>query len=232
MNEESRLKLTKLKAAKRAAKLKVARKQAASRKAEKERSEAILRSLQDISDQLGKQEVNVAVDTTKLEQIVADISITPEIKSGDVYVDTELVAREVATLKDALAVDKTAALKAPLDSLIKAVQEPAGQQPSDYVPYRRVVKQGNVLRFDDVIAASGAGGSSGDTITLPTYGIARIDDASDPAYYGFENNSGEWYILRNTDSTGLWEYYAGTGGITTNWAGRAGYTYADKGAIF
>ena len=221
-------------AAKRSAKLLAAKKAKTLRKAEIQRSEAILSSLQSISDQLGKQEVSVAVDTTKLEQIVADISITPEIKSGDVFVDTELVAKEVASLKQALEVDKTAALKEPLDKLIKAVQEPTGRTPGDYIPYRRVVKMGNILKFDDAIVSSvgGGGGVASDPVVLPTYGIARIDDASDPAYYGFENNSGDWYILRNTDSTGLWEYFAGTSGITTNWAGRAGYAYADKGAIF
>lgn len=62
------------------------------------------------------------------------------------------------------------------------------------------------------------------------FGIARIDDASDPSYYGFENTVGKWYILRSTDSTGKWEYTAGTGGIDSNWAGRAGLTYTDRNA--
>lgn len=71
------------------------------------------------------------------------------------------------------------------------------------------------------------------TIVGTSYGIARIDDSFDPAYYGFENNDGNWYILRNTDTSGLWEYSVlASGGIASNWAGRAGLTYVDKGDAF
>ena len=64
------------------------------------------------------------------------------------------------------------------------------------------------------------------------YGIARIDDATDPAYYGFERADSNYYILKENDATGEWKYFAGTGGIGSNWADRATYVYEDKGVIF
>lgn len=74
----------------------------------------------------------------------------------------------------------------------------------------------------------------GNVSTASKWGIARIDPTTiEPYYYGFEDNDGNWYILRETESTGLWEYTApSTGGVVTGWAGRAGLTYADKGVAF
>lgn len=115
---------------------------------------------------------------------------------------------------------------------------PKSQDASDYVPYRRVIFNGTKLEFDDTrtspggVGGGGGGGAAVVNIDLPTYGVARIDDDADPTYYGFEDNDSNWYILQEYDANQTWLYFAGAGGIATQWANRASLAYADKGTIF
>ncbi len=69
-------------------------------------------------------------------------------------------------------------------------------------------------------------------IKSPTdsYGVTEIDDST-PAYYGFVNKEGAWYITRE-DSTGSYRYYKGTNNFSANWSGRASLTYNYFDAIF
>lgn len=62
-------------------------------------------------------------------------------------------------------------------------------------------------------------------IKAPTdgYKISEIDDSS-PAYYGFINKDGAWFILKE-DSAGTYRYTKGSSNFSTNWTGRAGLTY-------
>jgi len=54
------------------------------------------------------------------------------------------------------------------------------------------------------------------------YKISEMDDSS-PAYYGFVNKDGAWFILK--ESSGGYRYVKGASSFTTNWTGRAGLTY-------
>lgn len=233
MNER-RLKIAKLRQSRKEARLEQLRTQADIKKEQNQtRREqvshllAILKKL----DSLGDRDINVNVETERLEKILSGIKTTPQIKTGDVVVNTDPIAKEVAAIKSAIGKDNVA-LKQSMSRLIETLKkEDPGQQPTDFLPFRRVIRQGGQLKFDDSLPTGSFSGGGG-SIPLPTYGIARIDDASDPSYYGFENNDGDWYILRETASTGKWEYTAGTGGIDGSWAGRAGLTYADKGSVF
>lgn len=57
------------------------------------------------------------------------------------------------------------------------------------------------------------------------YENADIDESGSPAYYGFKDSTGRWYI-RKID-TGHSTYAIGSSGYTTSWTGRAGLTYAE-----
>lgn len=55
------------------------------------------------------------------------------------------------------------------------------------------------------------------------YKISELDDSS-PAYYGFLDKDGAWFILKE-DSSGTYRYVKGSSSFSTNWTGRAGLTY-------
>ncbi len=55
------------------------------------------------------------------------------------------------------------------------------------------------------------------------YNITDLDDSS-PAYYGYMNKAGNWYIMKE-DSSGAYRYTKGTSSYSSNWTGRAGLSY-------
>lgn len=55
------------------------------------------------------------------------------------------------------------------------------------------------------------------------YRIGQLDDAS-PAYYGYTNKDGAWFILKE-DSSGNYRYTKGSSGFSTNWTNRAALSY-------
>lgn len=69
-------------------------------------------------------------------------------------------------------------------------------------------------------------------VKTPTdgYKISQIDDSS-PAYYGFVDKSGAWFIMKE-DSTGAYRYTKGATGFATNWTNRATLTYDLFDVIF
>ncbi|OGD07304.1 hypothetical protein A2899_04855 [Candidatus Amesbacteria bacterium RIFCSPLOWO2_01_FULL_49_25] len=56
------------------------------------------------------------------------------------------------------------------------------------------------------------------------YKITEIDDASSPAYYGFVDKTGAWFIQRE-ESSGAYRYVRGSSSFSTNWTNRASLTY-------
>lgn len=50
------------------------------------------------------------------------------------------------------------------------------------------------------------------------YRIAELDDST-PAYYGFMDKNGNWFILR--DDNGTYKYLTGSSGFSTAWTNRA-----------
>lgn len=69
-------------------------------------------------------------------------------------------------------------------------------------------------------------------IKSPTdaYGVTEIDDST-PAYYGFVNKEGAWYITREGND-GSYRYNKGTGSFTSNWSNRSSLTYDYFDATF
>ena len=65
---------------------------------------------------------------------------------------------------------------------------------------------------------------------IDAYGVTQIDDSS-PAYYGFVNKDGAWYITKE-DSAGAYRYNKGVASFTSNWSNRAALTYDYFDAIF
>lgn len=55
------------------------------------------------------------------------------------------------------------------------------------------------------------------------YKITDLDDSS-PAYYGFVDKTGNWFIMKE-DSSGAYRYTKGASSYSTNWTGRAGLSY-------
>lgn len=55
------------------------------------------------------------------------------------------------------------------------------------------------------------------------YKISELDDSS-PAYYGFVDAGGAWYILKE-DSAGAYRYAKGSSSFSTNWTNRASLFY-------
>jgi hypothetical protein len=76
---------------------------------------------------------------------------------------------------------------------------------------------------------------SGGGETSPTdgYGINNIDN-SGPNYYGFENQDGNWYIIKEVDSSNpsAYTYAAGTSDYATAWTNRTTQTYDTFGNTF
>jgi hypothetical protein len=70
-------------------------------------------------------------------------------------------------------------------------------------------------------------------IRTPTdgYKITEIDDASSPAYYGFVDKNGAWFIMRE-DSSGGYRYAKGSSNFAANWANRTSLTYDYFDAVF
>ncbi len=85
-----------------------------------------------------------------------------------------------------------------------------------------------------VISVKDSGGTKIDpAIKSPTdgYAIANIDSASYPAYYGFVNKDGGWYIMRENPQN-TFQYSSGGSSFSTNWTGRAGLSYASFDTTF
>ncbi len=62
------------------------------------------------------------------------------------------------------------------------------------------------------------------------YRINQLDDSS-PAYYGFTEKGGAWFIMKE-DSSGNYRYTKGTSDFSTNWTGRAALSYDYYDVIF
>ncbi len=69
-------------------------------------------------------------------------------------------------------------------------------------------------------------------IKTPTdgYKITQLDDSS-PAYYGFLEKNGAWFIMKE-DSSGNYRYTKGSSSFSTNWTDRASLTYNYFDVIF
>lgn len=90
------------------------------------------------------------------------------------------------------------------------------------------VSQG--FNSDGIISAI-QGISGGASDILSGYTQARLDLAGEPMYVGYENISA--YIIKRINfTTGLVDYYAGSGAVGTAWAGRAGYTYVEANTLY
>lgn len=66
------------------------------------------------------------------------------------------------------------------------------------------------------------------------YRISQLDDASLPAYYGYLDKSGAWFIMQE-DALGNYRYARGTSdftNVTTGWPNRANLSYGYFDAIF
>lgn len=70
-------------------------------------------------------------------------------------------------------------------------------------------------------------------IKTPTdgYKISEIDDTSSPAYYGFVDKTGAWFITKE-EASGAYRYTKGDSSFSTNWSNRASLTYGYFDAIF
>lgn len=84
-------------------------------------------------------------------------------------------------------------------------------------------KDGYVLDIDGINELYGDRLLDPRMSTLVSYVRVNADDAGDPAYYGYQTNSGNWYIMKNT--AGAFTYCVGGTDYSTNWTGRTGLTY-------
>jgi hypothetical protein len=65
------------------------------------------------------------------------------------------------------------------------------------------------------------------------FAISDIDSSGDYKYFGFESQSGEWYIMRKTISTNNFRYCADfSTDYTTAWANRQLLAYTNFANIF
>lgn len=56
------------------------------------------------------------------------------------------------------------------------------------------------------------------------YKITDLDDSA-PAYYGFVDKDGNWFIQKEDDTSGAYRYVKGTSSYSTNWTNRGSLTY-------
>ena len=121
--------------------------------------------ISELSDQVSK--ISEAVDIKEqLELLAAKLDFKPQ------EVDLSGIEMAIKDSKPVINVDLEDMKKAIIEirERVEANKAPEqGQQPGDYVPYRRVIKVGNVLLFDDNITGSGgARGGGTDTSGLAT----------------------------------------------------------------
>jgi hypothetical protein len=57
------------------------------------------------------------------------------------------------------------------------------------------------------------------------YKVCDIDDAGDPAYFGYADVDGNWYIVKNAVASKSFRYASGSSDYATNWTGRAALVY-------
>lgn len=63
------------------------------------------------------------------------------------------------------------------------------------------------------------------------YGITHIDNSTYPAYYGFVDKTGAWYVMQENPQNSF-SYSKGVATFSTNWTGRSGLTYASFDVTF
>ena len=71
-------------------------------------------------------------------------------------------------------------------------------------------------------------GAAGATV----YGINNKEATATYKYFGFQDASGNWYIMRKTIATNIFEYVAGASAYSTAWTNRASQTYTDYATAF
>jgi hypothetical protein len=62
------------------------------------------------------------------------------------------------------------------------------------------------------------------------YEISDVDDAAYPAYYGYIEKDGAWYIME--ENAGAFRYAKGASNYTTSWTNRAALVYDYYDAVF
>ena len=62
------------------------------------------------------------------------------------------------------------------------------------------------------------------------YRVADMDDSS-PAYYGFTDLDGNWFIIKE-DTDGSYKYVRGASSYTSNWTTRSGQSYDYYDVVF
>jgi len=74
---------------------------------------------------------------------------------------------------------------------------------------------------------AGRGNVSIDGILVTTgqYRLSDLDGTGDPAYYGYLDTDGGWYIMKLNSEAGTARYIKGASDYATNWTGRAGLSY-------
>jgi hypothetical protein len=87
-----------------------------------------------------------------------------------------------------------------------------------------------IPQFPNKIAVTNPDGSliGGST----TWGISDIEATATYKYFGFQDASANWYIMRKTIATKKFEYAAGASAYSTAWTNRASQTYTDYATAF
>ncbi len=70
------------------------------------------------------------------------------------------------------------------------------------------------------------------TDALGHYFASDIDESGDPAYYGFLDKAGNWYILEINTASGTYRYEVGASAYSTAWTNRATQSYGYFDAKF
>lgn len=83
------------------------------------------------------------------------------------------------------------------------------------------------LEADGSIPITIVSGGGSTTTRWALYADARQDLSGDPMYFGKEDATGNWVIKQFGITSTETKYFEGAGGISSNWAGRAGYAYVE-----
>lgn len=92
----------------------------------------------------------------------------------------------------------------------------------------RVDSQGQIY----IANPGGGGGGGGSAKPTDAYGINNTEDTGTYKYFGFEDSSGAWYIMRKTIATNTYQYAKGASNYLTAWTNRASQTYDTYGGTF
>jgi hypothetical protein len=173
----------------------------------------------------GDKTKDVVSAVKALEKAVKGLEMAPVVNVAPAEVDLSGIEEKIAEIPGKIKIPETVIPENDYSALEQAVRDVQSSIDNLIFPVAEFPTTVKVTNPDGTEIS--AGGSS----ILAGYTQARLDLAGEPMYVGYENETA--YIIKRINfTTGVVDYYAGSGDVGTAWAGRAGYTYVEANTLY